>query len=224
MTTSDDFTGQVWCITGSFEQFRPRTLAAEEIRKRGGLVVSAIGRTTTHLLAGTDSGSKLKRAEDREIKVVREAEFLDLLSATRTEASDARGSRLTPGSRGGPTGTVEGANGRYTVVGSEGDVYDVVISRTRWSCNCQAGSFGTLCHHVREAATVGHEIAFIREIEKLDELASRAKAAKSESLKLFERWRREPTNEYFEAMDSACSEFRTAKKMHDLAAREMTLH
>ncbi len=49
------FEGQVWCITGSFENFKPRTLAGEEIVKRGGRTVSAVTGKTTHLLAGESS-------------------------------------------------------------------------------------------------------------------------------------------------------------------------
>ncbi|MCP4153942.1 MAG: NAD-dependent DNA ligase LigA, partial [bacterium] len=39
---SQDFAGQVWVITGSFENYNPRTMAAEEIKKRGGKVTGSV--------------------------------------------------------------------------------------------------------------------------------------------------------------------------------------
>ena len=75
------FQGQSWCITGSFINFKPRTLAAEEIEKRGGKVVSQVTGKTTHLLAGIDPGSKLDKARANGVTtVVDEDEFMRLLS------------------------------------------------------------------------------------------------------------------------------------------------
>ena len=75
------FQGQSWCITGSFINFRPRTLAAEEIEKRGGKVVSQVTGKTTHLLAGIDPGSKLEKARaNGTTVVVDEDEFMRLLA------------------------------------------------------------------------------------------------------------------------------------------------
>ena len=73
------FAGQTWCITGSFEAFKPRTLAAEEIRARGGTVVSAISGATTHLLAGAGGGSKVTKAAPAGVEIVDEQAFLGLL-------------------------------------------------------------------------------------------------------------------------------------------------
>jgi DNA ligase (NAD+) len=73
------FAGQVWCVTGSFERFQPREKAMEEVAKRGGRVVSAVGAKTTHLLAGEGAGSKLAKARSLGVIIVTEAEFLRLL-------------------------------------------------------------------------------------------------------------------------------------------------
>ena len=70
---------QVWCITGSFENFKPRSLAGNEIVLRGGRTVSTITGKTTHLLAGEAAGSKLIKAEQAGIKIVSESEFLSML-------------------------------------------------------------------------------------------------------------------------------------------------
>jgi DNA ligase (NAD+) len=80
---NDSFAGQVWVITGSFAKFIPRSLAAAEIEKRGGRVSENISSRTTHLLAGTAPGSKLARAEKLGVKIIGEADFLDLLQARK---------------------------------------------------------------------------------------------------------------------------------------------
>lgn len=74
------FKDQSWCVTGSFESFKPRDLAKDEIKKRGGKVVSSVTGKTTHLLAGEKAGSKMKKALDLGVIVVSEEEFLSLLN------------------------------------------------------------------------------------------------------------------------------------------------
>jgi len=71
---------QTWCVTGSFTHFNPRSLAEEEIKKRGGRVVSSVSSKLTHLLVGTGAGSKLDKAVQLGVKTVTEDEFLRLLS------------------------------------------------------------------------------------------------------------------------------------------------
>lgn len=44
-----------------------------------------------------------------------------------------------------PRGTV------YEITGSKGDIYTVVNDDGKWSCNCQAGSRGIACRHIKEA-------------------------------------------------------------------------
>ncbi len=75
----DSFAGQVWVITGSLEKFNPRSLAADEIRRRGGRVADSVTSRTSHLLAGANAGSKLAKAEKLKIQVVSESEFQELL-------------------------------------------------------------------------------------------------------------------------------------------------
>lgn len=73
------FAGQTWCITGSFEAFKPRAVAAGEIRARGGMVTGAVSGATTHLLAGAGGGGKVSKAEAAGVRIVGEQEFLRLL-------------------------------------------------------------------------------------------------------------------------------------------------
>ena len=77
--TDTFFTGQVWCATGSFKHFTPREKALEEVKRRGGRIVSQVSGATTHLLAGKGSGSKLVKARELGITIVSEDEFLNLL-------------------------------------------------------------------------------------------------------------------------------------------------
>lgn len=73
------FAGQVWCVTGSFEHFKPREEAMEEVKKRGGRVTSSVTGATTHLLVGENPGSKLDKAKEYGTKIVSEDEFLRML-------------------------------------------------------------------------------------------------------------------------------------------------
>ncbi len=75
----NQFEGQTWCVTGSFERFNPRERAMEEIRKRGGKTVGSVSGKITHLLAGSGAGSKLQKAQSVGARVVSEEEFIELL-------------------------------------------------------------------------------------------------------------------------------------------------
>jgi len=73
------FSGQVWCVTGSFENFNPRSLAMKEVERRGGRTVSSVTGATTHLLVGKGGGSKAEKAKGLGVKLVSEEEFLSML-------------------------------------------------------------------------------------------------------------------------------------------------
>lgn len=76
------FAGQSWCVTGSFASFKPRDLAMDEVKKRGGRVLGDVSGALTHLLAGEKAGSKLAKAEKiGTIRIVTEADFLEMISA-----------------------------------------------------------------------------------------------------------------------------------------------
>jgi len=77
--TAGPFAGQIWCVTGSFERFKPREAAMDEVRRRGGRVVGTVSSKTTHLLAGEGAGSKMQKAVSLGVRIVREEEFLRLL-------------------------------------------------------------------------------------------------------------------------------------------------
>lgn len=73
------FEGQIWCITGSFENFKPRSLAGDEITIRGGKTTTSVTGNTTHLLAGESAGSKLTKAQDLGTKIITENLFMEML-------------------------------------------------------------------------------------------------------------------------------------------------
>lgn len=78
--TDGVFAGQSWAVTGSFENFKPRELALEEIKKRGGNTVTSITGKTTHLLCGSGGGSKRDKAEKLGVSIVSEEEFLEMIN------------------------------------------------------------------------------------------------------------------------------------------------
>ncbi|MEK7483129.1 MAG: BRCT domain-containing protein, partial [Planctomycetota bacterium] len=77
---SSEFQGQIWCVTGSFEQFKPREKAMEEIQRRGGKVVGSVSSKTTHLLAGENAGSKQEKAQELGVTIISEAVFLKMIA------------------------------------------------------------------------------------------------------------------------------------------------
>ena len=77
--TDQSLAGQTWCVTGSFANFKPRDLALEEVKKRGGKTTSQVSGKTTHLLTGEGGGSKLKKAEKIGIQIVTEDDFLKII-------------------------------------------------------------------------------------------------------------------------------------------------
>lgn len=83
------FAGQVWCVTGSFEHYNPRSLALAEIEKRGGRTTSSVTSKTTHLLLGKGGGSKRATAESLGVKLVDEGEFLKMIGEGEVKTESA---------------------------------------------------------------------------------------------------------------------------------------
>lgn len=81
------FASQIWCVTGSFENFKPRSRAAEQIKQRGGRVSGDVSGKTTHLLAGSGAGSKLAKAGEVGAEIVDEARFLEMLRSSDDSAT-----------------------------------------------------------------------------------------------------------------------------------------
>ena len=91
------FQGQSWCVTGSFENFNPRTKAMDEIKRRGGTEVSGVSRKTTCLLAGSGAGSKLDKAREFGVRIVTEDEFMKMIGSSDGTSAGQSVSEDQPG-------------------------------------------------------------------------------------------------------------------------------
>ncbi|MBE6940368.1 MAG: NAD-dependent DNA ligase LigA [Ruminococcaceae bacterium] len=72
------FAGMTFVLTGALEKFT-REEAGEMIEQRGGKASGSVSKKTTYVVAGENAGSKLKKAQELEIPVLTEDEFLELL-------------------------------------------------------------------------------------------------------------------------------------------------
>ncbi len=71
------FENMIFVLTGGLENFS-RKEAEEIIENFGGKTSSSVSKKTTYVLAGEDSGSKLKKAQELGIKIIDEKEFIEM--------------------------------------------------------------------------------------------------------------------------------------------------
>ena len=76
----DLFSGKTFVLTGTLENLK-RSGAKEKIEALGGKVSGSVSKKTDYVLAGSEAGSKLEKAQELGIKVISEAEFLNMLSS-----------------------------------------------------------------------------------------------------------------------------------------------
>ncbi|MNT65022.1 DNA ligase [compost metagenome] len=65
-------------LTGSLEKFT-RDSASDLIEKFGGKTSGSVSKKTSYVLAGEDAGSKLKKAQELNVKVITEDEFGEMI-------------------------------------------------------------------------------------------------------------------------------------------------
>ena len=75
---TDKLAGKTVVVTGTLENFT-RQQAEEAIRRAGGKVSSSVSGKTAFVLAGTNAGSKLDKAQKLGVEVINERQFLKLI-------------------------------------------------------------------------------------------------------------------------------------------------
>lgn len=76
--TGDSLSGLTFVITGTLSGYS-RSVAASEIEKRGGKVSGSVSKKTSFVLAGSEPGSKLDKANALGVRVINEEEFNEML-------------------------------------------------------------------------------------------------------------------------------------------------
>ena len=80
-TTDGPLSGMTFLFTGKLSQFN-RDSAKAEAQKRGAKTADQINKNVSHLVAGEKAGSKIKKAQQLQITILSEQEFIELLETS----------------------------------------------------------------------------------------------------------------------------------------------
>jgi len=78
-----EFNNKRVVITGTFEKYK-RTELTKILEEHGAKVSSSVSKNTDFVIAGSDAGSKLTKAEELKIKILKEEELLERLKIWET--------------------------------------------------------------------------------------------------------------------------------------------
>lgn len=73
-----DFYGKIFVLTGTLPTLS-RNEATEIIEKFGGKASGSVSKKTSYVLAGEEAGSKLTKAQELDIPIISEEEFLKMV-------------------------------------------------------------------------------------------------------------------------------------------------
>jgi DNA ligase (NAD+) len=79
VSANENFNGKTFVLTGKMENYT-RDEAAKLIEERGGRVSSSVSKKTDFVVAGSDAGSKLDKANSLGVAVIDEVEFAQMIS------------------------------------------------------------------------------------------------------------------------------------------------
>lgn len=77
--SESELNGKIFVFTGELASMK-RDDAAQLVKNLGGKVTSSVSAKTSYLVAGDKTGSKLKKAQDLNVKILNEDEFLKLVN------------------------------------------------------------------------------------------------------------------------------------------------
>ncbi len=77
-TATANLAGKTFVFSGSLEQYS-RDEAAARVENKGGKVSSSISRNTNYLVVGDEPGSKLARARELDVEIIKESRFKEMI-------------------------------------------------------------------------------------------------------------------------------------------------
>lgn len=91
----EQFKGMTFVLTGALSLFT-REEATEQIEARGGKASGSVSKKTTYVVAGENAGSKLRKANELNIPVLSEEDFLAMLKGEDTPGETAHEEEAPP--------------------------------------------------------------------------------------------------------------------------------
>jgi len=88
-TAAQPIAGKIFVLTGTLPTLS-RDEASQMIRDAGGDITGSVSKNTDYVLAGEAPGSKLDKARELGVRILSEAEFIDMLGRPTSQKSDTK--------------------------------------------------------------------------------------------------------------------------------------